>query len=551
MAENISLTIFGTFGKPNGFTQTIAGKISGTQKLDLNPTAIQLFDTTKAMYAIRKEMLGTDAVVSFIKYSYASEQSSTRGGTFVGAAVINANGIADINSVISVLDSLHNNLISNSKNVKDGIIMVKHSNEFTVKEIDHSVLKPVPELISDIDFSEKGKYLVVFIPLANIKEIFDRALELLSEYDTIYFTEDQQVATYVQKTGFYELIQEVGDVEQFSEKLKAAEAEKALKQKAVLDSLLKDMDKVNSDKELFIKKYQEQLDKSKEIHQKNGEKISEAEKNLRQYSSSYDNQISRLKQLSQKIAGKQLKQTDRVRIEKEIRELSITFDNEKRNFSEPARLATFSEPVRPISPQRTVVDWTDDIHRKEVKRSSKRISGKEIALILGALLIIAIGGYFAYPLLNKETSANDNTTDNYAPESDSASSTTEVDSAKIDLNPTPNDILNYTDTNKTIERQFPDSELPMPIETVVLKIFKANPNQIGNMYKGKEKEYGEFLILKNPSDFDESKKLIKAEQLQFPIFKEHNADKSDTVKTIQPSPIKQATVDDLTKKQTP
>src|SRR5690606_39978120 len=101
MTSSISYTIFGTFGNPNGFTQSTSGPIQSIRKFDLNTTAIQLFDSTVAMYALRKEIVGRDMVISLAKYSYTAERESSRGGTFVGASIVMSNGISDAKTVLN------------------------------------------------------------------------------------------------------------------------------------------------------------------------------------------------------------------------------------------------------------------------------------------------------------------------------------------------------------------------------------------------------------------------------------------------------------------
>lgn len=523
MAQNISLGIFGTFGNPNGFTQTIAGQIKGIKKYDLNPTAIQLFDSTQAMYALRKEVVGKEGIFSFVKYSYATEQGSTRGGTFVGASVINANGIADISSVVSVLNTLHQNLIKNPNNVKDGIIIVKHSNEFKIEDPSVDNLKISPEAISDIDFSERSKNLVVFTSLGNIQQSLGKAVDLLNDYDTIYFTGDGEVAKYVQKKGLYELIQEAGEVKQFTQKLQALDAAKVEQQKALVEKLLNNISVVKTDKESLQKMHLDSITKNKEIHQKNAEKIAEAEGNLVKYGSSFDQQIIRLQQLQQKLNGTHLKQADRKQFEKDIAQIQGSFDAEKRAFAEPSRLDSFSEVRRPSTTQshRTII-WEEDYpNNNSRQKSSKAFSSKEIFIMLGILLFIGLlgaGGWFFF----RGSNTNLKTDDNFIEGSTSLAThdTDHLNSQQIDLTPQPTGMLSFDETQKTIKKQFPLNELPMNIDSVVGKIIKANPTDVGKIYNGKEKEYGDYLIQQNPNNFDTDRKLTKSENLQIPIYKE-------------------------------
>lgn len=524
MAKNISLSIFGTFGNPNGFTQTVAGEINNIKKYDLNPTAIQLFKSTAEMYALRKETVGSIPVISFMKYSYASEQGSSRGGTFVGASVINGNGTASIAFVVSVLNELHKNLISSSANLKDGVIMVKHSDEFVIKDPDATNLHVDATNISDIDFTEKNKNSVVFTDLKNIHHTFSNGIDLLNEYDTIYFTNDKEVAAYVQKKGLYELIQEVGDIKQFTEKLQEVESQKISRQKEVGERVLKEIDILTKEKNSFVKNHQENIDKNKEIHRKNAEKIADAERNLGTYRISFDQQATRLKELHNKLISRNLKQSERTLIEKEINDLKASFDREKRSFSKPARLDSFSEPVRTtsgISQKRFSDTWNDhDEDRYKRKGKSNGFSPKELLLIFGFVALLGIGGFTVWYFFFKSESVSvSQDMEDYSNVTNETSSSEESATA-IKLIPEPTGVLSIDDTRKTVDKQFPSDKLPMPVDSVVYRIFKANPSHIGKPYFGKEMEYAEFLIQQNPNQFDENKNMIHNENLQIPSYDE-------------------------------
>ncbi|WP_027376220.1 hypothetical protein [Kaistella palustris] len=524
MADNISVSIFGTFGNPNGFTQSIAGSITGVKKYDLNPTAIQLFESTKELYAIRKELMGSAPVISLIKYSYASEQGSSRGGTFVGASIIFANGIADFNSSLSVLDNLHKNLISNKANLQDGVIIVKHANEFKIKNVDTTKLFTNVDSISDIDFLQKGKNLVVYTLLKKIQTIIANSLDLLSAYDTIYFTDDVNVANYVQKKGLYELVTESEKIKELSEKINSNEDLKIKKQRAVLEKLYKDIESVNLDKGVFVKNFQEILEKNKEIHEKNAQKIIDDENKVKVYSSSFDNQVMHLKQLSEKLDGKQLKQSERLRIEKEIGETYAAFERERRTFSEPTRLDSFPEPRRIIAEtsRHTFSDtWKDDNDAKyKRKENLKGFTSKEVLVIFSVVAILGLAGFATWYFLfsNKSAYQSANSLD-YTSAPNEMSSWNDS-TAIITLIPEPSGVLSFDDTKKTVEKQFPNEKLPIPIDSVVYRIFKANPSDIGKPYFGKEKEYADLLIQQNPNHFDVDKKMIRTDNLQIPTYNE-------------------------------
>ncbi|MGV4413828.1 hypothetical protein [Chryseobacterium sp. T1] len=521
MKENISLSIFGTFGNPNGFTQTIAGEVKSIKKYDLNPTAIQLFESTKELYAVRKEMVGKDTIISFIKYSYASEQGSSRGGTFVGASVINTNGIANISDIVKVLDNLLDNLISNPKNIKDRVIMVKSSNDFSVDVPGTSFLKVEANSITEIDASEKKRNLLVYTSLSNIQQTFIRSLELLNNYDTIYFTDDEPVVIFVQKKGFYELVQEVGEVKQLSEVIKSFESDKIKIQKELADKLLKELDTLEKDKESFSKNQEEIIDKNKEIHKKNAEKIEESVRNLTSSKSSYDKQIVALKELYNKLNTNTLKISERKQFENEFVKVKSFFNDEKKSFSRPSQLSSIQDRKITDNLSNNITDNWENIYpirSSKARKNSEGFSQKEIFVILGAILLLAVGGFFVWNFFFKTenqiiTVSTENVVNN--------EETKVGDSLNhIKLIPEPTGNLSELETEKTIERQFLENKLPMPIDTVVSRLYKANPTDIGKPYTNNKKEYGEYLIQKNPGNFNDKKEMTKTDHLQIPIYQE-------------------------------
>ena len=290
---------------------------------------------------------------------------------------------------------------------------------------------------------------------------------------------------------------------------------------------------------MFVKKFQETLERNREIHRKNADKITEAQNQLTQYASSFDSQVIRLKQLSAKLEGTQLKQSERLRIENEIREISVAFDKEKRAFPEPARLDSFSEPGRTtsgISQKRFSDTWKDhNDDRSELKEKSNGFSPKELLLIFGFIALLGIGGYAVWYFFFKpeSTSLSQDVADysNVANESTSWDDSATV----IKLIPEPTGVLSSDDTRKTVDKQFPNDKLPMPVDSVVYRIFKANPSHIGTPYFGKEKEYAEYLIQQNPNQFDENKIMIHNDNLQIPSYDEKKKE------IISPSSLPAAT----------
>ncbi|MDF0718593.1 hypothetical protein P0M11_01130 [Kaistella sp. PBT33-4] len=534
MTASISYTIFGTFGNPNGFTQSTSGPIQSIRKFDLNPTAIQLFESTVAMYALRKEMVGHDMVISLAKYSYAAERESSRGGTFVGASIVMSNGIVDAKTVLNVLDNLHSRLISNSNNVQNGIIQVSHSDHFQVYIQNNSALKLNPNAISDVDFTEKGKNVVVFTSLKNISEALNNAIDLLNDYDSIYFTDDQNVAFYVQRKGLFELIQEVGELKQFSAKLQLVEKRKLEKQQKSFAKVQRELDEINNVKNLHMQRYLETINRNKEIHQNNQKKITDSERNLKEYEASYNQHIAELKRLQLRLNGPALKLRELQQIENEIRKLHSDFDKRKASFNEPQQMESLAvNRSAPGVTRAPVPETTSYMAEGRERRGRGRLSPKIITagVVLLLVLVTAATLYFLRDSTSKEHSPI------IASEAE-ANQDTELDSTQaIQLSPESNGFLNEDELKMTIKKQFSDSPLPMSLDSVVSRIFKANPTDIGSPYFKKTKEYGEHLVQINPDNFKD-RKLVRTDGLQIPIYKKESQQtgQEGNSATVQASP---------------
>ena len=85
----------------------------------------------------------------------------------------------------------------------------------------------------------------------------------------------------------------------------------------------------------------------------------------------------------------------------------------------------------------------------------------------------------------------------------------------------------------------------MEIDSVVGRIMKANPTDIGKPYKVNAKEYGDYLIQQNPNNFDADRKLTKSDHLQIAIYKEGFGSNQTNITPQNEEKLSPATVDDI------
>src|SRR5690554_6800201 len=121
--------VYGTFGSPHGFQQSIVTNRNlenGLNTFDLRG-AIEITPGS-TMFSIRKQNVSGVNIISYTKNSFANEPGSKRRGSFIGAGILLLNGLAEENTVLDSLNEFHSNLINN--NVINDSIVVNHSNKF-------------------------------------------------------------------------------------------------------------------------------------------------------------------------------------------------------------------------------------------------------------------------------------------------------------------------------------------------------------------------------------------------------------------------------------
>lgn len=416
MAENISLSVFGTFGNPNGFKQTFSGQEYNIKLFDLNPNAVQIFQNS-VLFAIRKEIVDDNSIISFIKYSFAQEQGSSRGGTFVGASVICANGVPDLEQTANVLNQLHHNLVSNPHNIQNGIIKVKHSNEFNVDAPrDYEKLKIDSSEISDIDFNEKNRSALVYI-MKNVAELFRKSLDLLNVYDTIYFTQDSEVAEYVIKKGLFDLLEK----DKFSEKINQLESQKMAHQNKELEKLNKRIDQFKKEATKNTSEYLEIINKNKKTHQENAEKIEKSEKEYKALFSKYKEGVEKFEGYKTKFSHGRLKRKQLNALLAAFNQDLNNFYQEKSQFSKPKEINTVSEERKPFRDNSTITNRREgsydsqifsEFKEKHYERgfNSRGLDIKKL-IVVGFLAFVIVGlGFLAYKIFSK--SENNQTVNN-------------------------------------------------------------------------------------------------------------------------------------------
>lgn len=516
--SNYYIFAFATFGHPNDFRQSpflfsneeVAKKI---KVFDLS-NGIKVFPSSK-IYSIRKESAGDTKLISYSIYTYAQEQTSKRDGTFIGSSIVLENKLTDEGSLIHSLNEFHKKLIE--KNLNNSVLKVVHSNDFSHDKtfIDNLKLNPPTIDIHNLDFSASNKNLVIYCETTpdKLEKYFRAAVDVLNKYDTIYFTDNQDVAQFVSQKGIYK----VGNISNFEQEIAKLEEERNQKKQQIISALENELQKIRDDRANTISEYNKTIDEGLRIIKENEEALRTTKSNLELTERIYQHFFKETQDLVHqfKVESNQdrirytLNQHKRTLIEA-INQLRIPKYNKISNKQYKSSLTSEEQKSR------ETIQYDNQDHQKKSNAKYRNAQLKAIVLILTTALIFT----WVYVIFLTPKSE---TTITYKQESRATPDTSKTpikgnDKKTAKLDPEPNSALNEKD------RYVVKSALKigMTIEEITEIIFDKNPSDIKAHYKGKEKEYAEYLYSKNTSCFNNTEKstrLINDSLEVIPSFK--------------------------------
>lgn len=494
MNNLITLFAFGTFGNPNGFTHTV---FSGNPNLknslrtfDLNTNAIKLFKGDK-LYSIRKEYIANNFYISYSVYQYAKEPNSNREGSFIGLSVISKNAFIHENLIINVLNDGIENLYS--KYVTEGIINVLSSDQFIldpIKDLDKiesNIYKFNLNLNSN---SSPPLFIYTHTDQKNLSEVFKKSTRLLNSYDTIYFSQNNEIAEEVIRKGLFELVEKPNfdkKIEQIIE----------LENQRIIDSKNKILNSITELKEIknkIISQKEESYKKKIELHQKNKTIINHEEKELKELQNNFSSKIRHLENIFQNSTNDQLGEIETI-----IRGLK----NEFREYSNISRtslesIEKSSNKTREIiNPYEGKAPHFEDYSSNNKKTKDGISLSKVFNLLLFFGLIIL--SYFTYNLYT-----NNDIKESKILELESILNSKDEVSDAYNLNPYPNSILNNNDIELVYKKL--DGKDEIKIGDVVNTIIEVNPNSIGRYYNYQRKDYTSKLYESNEKSFQKNEK---------------------------------------------
>ncbi|KAB1230816.1 hypothetical protein [Chryseobacterium viscerum] len=290
MDSTYFFSAFGTFGNPNGFRQSfflgasreIAREI---RTFDLKTDAIKLFPQS-SIYSVRKDYAGGCNLISYSVYTFAKEQNSDRGGTFIGSSLIFINKIASEGLIINALNDFQTNLESNT--LSEGTITINHSDQFTIqKPKDFDKIGFNLREIDDLSFAQSSNnYMVVYCETntSQLQTFFSKSIELLNVYDTIYFTQSHEIGEFVKQKGIFNIVDAAG----FQKEIEKLHEEKLRAVQNTIADLEKEKESLNEERKTLLEDLKRQIAQNEKRHQENEDKIKESKKGIDVINHEYD-----------------------------------------------------------------------------------------------------------------------------------------------------------------------------------------------------------------------------------------------------------------------
>lgn len=305
MDSTYFFSAFGTFGNPNGFRQSffLGGNHNIAKEIrtfDLKTDAIKLFPQSN-IYSVRKDYAGGCNLISYSVYTFAKEQNSDRGGTFIGSSLLFVNKVASEGLIIGALIDFQNILEKN--NLSEGVIAVNHSDQFSIqKPKDFDKIGFNVREVDELDFTRSNNnYLVVYCETnaAQLQIFFNKAVDLLNVYDTIYFTQSHEIGEFVKQKGIFKIV----DADGFKKELDHLEEERRrILQNAILE-LKQEKEGLKDEKEKLLEDLNRQISQNEKRHQDNEIKIKESKNGITIINKEYDQYSEKIEEVIRNLTA--------------------------------------------------------------------------------------------------------------------------------------------------------------------------------------------------------------------------------------------------------
>lgn len=496
MKDKIDIGVAGTFGLPHGYTQSAlySAKFKANKSLDINTTILQVFPGT-TLYAVRKEIVNQQVCLVFVKYSYAKERNSNRGGTFIGSCISFYNCCASTDIIVALLNDLHANLIKDTNNIVNDVLQVSHSEELKVKQPKDFEnlalhLKPLDTALFSQNISASNNMLVYQQEAGDetVAKFFQKSIENFAASETLYFTAYEPIAAFVKDKNLLKGMTYAG----FEKEIEAINARKAEEQRQ-RDALEKEKIRQQEEQQrLKDKELKEEAERAKQQQLEAEKQKEEAEQAERQRSIDHEKKIAEQKRAQDNKARLFLKKqapSHQQKIKPEAYKNLVDDFNALLDYYKELEMQKIEFQREYNSThgerKRELADFTNG------KKKSR--TTKFIFYIFIPFLFIVLLGANAYQFFIKEKKQQVQTEEITDQEVQQEMKAQRFE----DLNPFPNSELASKERKAISAKDIKDKK----IDDLVKVIFENNKNDIATPYSQQKHLYKLMLYKLNNSSF--------------------------------------------------
>ena len=339
----------------------------------------------------------------------------------------------------------------------------------------------------------------------NLNQFFEKSVDLLNVYDTIYFTDSQEVAEFVHQKGIFKLIQNVGEKRDFEKEINSLIEERKRKREQSISEFERELQRINEDKNQTIQEFKNQIEQSERTHLENDRKLKESKEDINNIGQFYDDFLNKTKNLINQLRHNNGKLEEVKQIHNNNK---VLFNSGISDLKRPNYTTTISKH-KPKGNLHTENHWQNNEYRNGQRRGEEREETEEkaykidifkVSTLVLAFLLIFTWVYFLFFKSNAqiETEIFQNQEQiNTVPQEEEEKPVETTNHS--DLSPVSNKFLNENDYRIVARSLTPNIKL----EDVVKVIFNKNPTEIGNIYSGQEANYSKHLLERNKQCFEE------------------------------------------------
>lgn len=504
--KNINVFGYATFGTPSGFTQScIHGNKSlenVLKKFDLKSDAIQLLSPNDRIYAIRKEFIQNNIILSYSFYTYVKEKNSNRSGTFIGTSLVFTNEILPENLTLKSLHEIHSNLNRNNVDSNNFVLNINHSKDFNLQNIftkDFEKLQHQTNKVNFLEWENSGENLVILTTKFDhneIQNLYKKSLQILPKYDTIFFIDSKEIAEFVNQKKLFRLIDKNG----LDQEIQILQEERKQKRIDAIAKFEKNNLQLEEEKNREIENRTKQIKQNQQKQSENQRKIEESKSDLTKFESLNQKFFSNISVLMSGLhSGKNFDE-----VNNSYKQLEKDFNDEKRKLGSSSQISSFSYPrsSAQVSPYSNSYEKTHHVNHEDNEDGEdgeKSSTSKVLTIVSLILNVLLIGGITYLYFINDQNEKKITDSENIATSNDVFGSY-ESDSVLVEskLNPFPNDVAKNQENKVEMLKKFDSTST---IKNVVDITFERNKS-IKEVYQFQKNDYKKLLFERNKNAFE-------------------------------------------------